>query len=246
MAEETDLPEITVLADESLQIPLIEIARLHTATHHTAVNIWFASASRMVHAIRDGADADIVITADKEALRTLENLGQIDVYATQSIATCPLVVAVRNDERNTERDITLEVMGLSRREGQVLSLVTVTDEDRPEYAMTQSVLTRSELLKDRKLNLIGATDAREARSLMAQHSAPALLLASDVFADKSLKIVQRFPDSVTAPAVYRAAVLAGESMKESRAFIEALHTAAYRAPLEAYGLGKPPAYAGRH
>lgn len=239
LAEEAYLREITILADESLQVPLVEIARMHTARNNIAVNLWFASASGMVDAIRDGADADIVITADEQALQTLEYLGQLDVYATQAIATCPLVIAVRNDERNTQRDITLELMGLKVRSETGFTLVTITTPERPEYEMTQKALTQSELLKDRTLNLIGASDAREAKRLMAEHNVPALLLASDVFTQDTLKLVQPFPDSIVPPAVYKAAVLAGNNMKESRALIDALHTPDYRQALERYGLGKP-------
>ncbi len=237
-ASEGQIREITVLADESLQIPLIELARLHTERTNTAVNLWFASAAGMVDAIRDGADADIVITADTEALQTLEYLGQLDVYATQSIASCPLVIAVRSDERATERNVTLDLMGLKPREGETLSLVTITSDDRPESKMAMKALSASEWLKDRKLNLIGASDAREAKKLMAEHNAPALLLATDVFSNRTLKVARRFPDSVVPPAVFKAAVLAGERMEESRQFIDSIHTPDYRLSLERYGLGK--------
>lgn len=240
-AEEAYLREITILADESLQVPLVDIARMHTARNNIAVNLWFTSASGMVDAIRDGADADIVITADEQALQTLEYLGQLDVYATQAIATCPLVIAVRNDERNTRRDMTLELMGLKVRSETGFTLVTIATPERTEYAMTQKALAQSELLKDRKLQLIGASDARDARRLMEEHNVPALLLASDVFTQDTLKLVQPFPDSIVPPAVYKAAVLAGNNMKDARALIEALHTPDYRHALERYGLGKPAA-----
>lgn len=238
-AEDVALREITVLADESLHVPLVELARLHAEHSKTAVNLWFASAAGMIDAIRDGADADIVITADANALQTLEYLGQLDVYATQSIAVCPLVIAVRDDEQASRRDITLELMGLGMREGEQFALITISEPSRTEYGMTQQALTRSELLKNRPLRLTGASNPREAKALMLANNSPALLLATDVFTTPGLRVAQRFPSSVVKPALYKAAVLAGDHMKESRRFIEAIQSQEYRKVLERYGLGAP-------
>lgn len=238
-AQDVSLHEITVLADENLQMPLVEIARLYTNKNGTAVNLWFTNAVGMVDAIRDGADADIVITADRQALRTLEYLGQLDVYATQAVAESPLIIAIRDDERTVERDVKLELMGLKLRSKERFALVVINAQDRVEYAMTQQALAKSELLRDRPLELIAADDARDAKRLMAEHNAPALLLAGDAFSNGSLKPVQRFPTSVVAPAVYRAAVLAGDNMQRSRAFIDALRTTDYRNAWEHYGLSQP-------
>lgn len=238
-AQEAALPEITVLADENLQMPLVEIARLYTAKNHTTVTLWFTNAVGMVDAIRDGADADIVITADTQALQTLEYLGQLDVYATQTIAESPLIIATRNNERAVERDVKLELMGLKLHSKERFTLVVINAQDRVEYAMTQQALKNSELLRDRPMELIAANDARDAKRLMEEHNAPALLLANDAFSDGSLKPLQRFPASVVTPAVYRAAVLAGDNMEQARVFIDALHTKAYRSAWEHYGLGQP-------
>lgn len=238
-AQDAALHEITVLADASLQMPLVEIARLYTTENHTAVNLWFTNTAGMVEAIRDGADADIVITADKQALQTLEYLGQLDVYATQAVAESPLIIATRGDERAVERDVKLELMGLKLRSKERFTLVVINTHDRVEYAMTQQALKKSELLRGRPLELIAANDASDAKRLMEEHNAPALLLASDAFSNDSLKALQRFPTSVVAPAVYRAAVLAGDSMEQSRAFIDALHTKTYREAWEHYGLSQP-------
>ncbi len=236
---EGELVEITVLADESLKTPLVELARLHATKAHVAVNLWFASTAGMIDAIRDGADADIVITADAEALKTLEYLGQLDVYATQSVATVPLVVAVRNDRESTQqRAIALEMMGLQWQQNDQYALVIISNPARVEHGMAEAALKNSEWLKDRNLRLIPASNMRTARRLMAEEKAPALLLASEVFASSDLQMVRRFPDSVVVPATYKAAVLAGEHMKESRAFLEALHTPLYRAPLQRYGLSE--------
>jgi molybdenum ABC transporter molybdate-binding protein len=231
------IDEITVLADDSLQLPLVELARLHSIKTNVSVTLWFTPASSMVSAIRDGADVDIVITADTNTLRTLETMGQMDVHATKIIATCPLVIAVRKDGGSAKRDIMLELTGLNLHSNEHFSLVTITAPERSEATMSEHALSLSELLKDRKLNLISANDPRDAMARMKDNDAPALLLAIDVFSHTSLSLVQRFPPSIVPPAQYRAAVLAGEHMDAAREFISATSTPEYRAIFTQYGLG---------
>ncbi len=242
-AEEGETHEITILADVALQSPLVELARLHARTYSIPVNVWFKNTAELVEAIRDGADADLVITADAQALQALTNLGQIDVYATKTIATCPLVVAVVTDAAKTKRGITLELLGLTLRNTKPLTLVTIASRNSSENEMSALALARSEIFKDRTVRIIASQNVEDAKRNMKRYNAPALLLATDVFSDTSLSLLQRFPSNIVPPAEYKAAVLAGDAMKDSRQFITSLGSEPYRNILERYGLATPEASA---
>lgn len=222
--------DITVLADESLRIPLARIARDYTGRTRTAVTVWFASAGVMTNAIREGADADIVITADEDALKALESSGQIDVYATQGIVTSPLVIAVAAGDE--PREGTIDLMQWRYREDATFRLVAIESEHSLEQRLSKRVFAESELLKARKVEPIIAQDVAQAVRLMEREDAPGLLLAVDVFSRPNLRVVQRFPDIAT----YKAAVLAGERMAASRDFIHALRGMEALTIFSAYGL----------
>jgi len=224
--------DFTVLADESLRIPLTRIARDYTVRTKASLTLWFASAGRMTDSIREGADADIVITADDDALKALEFSGQIDVYATQAIVSSPLVLAVVGDTDRKGREAGLGFMNWRYRDGAPLRLVVIDATHSLEQRLSEQALTRSELLRARSLAPVHVATSAQAIAAMKREDIPGLLLAVDVFSRENLQVAQRF----STVATYKAAVLAGERMAASRDFIAWLHSEEARLLFTQFGL----------
>jgi ABC-type molybdate transport system substrate-binding protein len=210
------------LADTSLRIPLSLIVRDYSAREGRPVTLWFASTGAMIDAIREGADADIVITADATALTLLEQSGQIDVYATKPVASSPLVLAAPTGTTKPWRFDSSATM----------PLVVIASPHSLEDPLSQKALAESSVLKNRTIDTHARSTVDDAVTLMQSHQFPGLLLAAEVFSLPKLEVVHRFNWT----ADYKAAVLAGEHMAASRHFIVALAEPSAHNHFKAYGL----------
>lgn len=228
--------DLTVLADESLRIPLARIARDYTSRTQASVTLWFASTGSMTSTIREGADVDIVITADDKALKTLEHSGQIDVYATQSIVSSPLVIAVAGGAG----DAAFDLLSWRYNDENASRLVVIESPHSLEQRLSEKAFASSELLRDRKAEPVTAANIEQAVATMKSEHIPGLLLAVEVFSRNDVRVVQRFPEAIVSPAIYKAAVLAGDRMVASRNFIRALEGPEASAVFTAYGLSSAP------
>jgi ABC-type molybdate transport system substrate-binding protein len=240
---EPEPQEITVLADEALRVPLTRMARSYAAAYNVTVTTWFSRTGEMTASLREGSEVDLVLTADPTVLKDLEYAGQIDVYATQPIATSPLVLALPEMEGGRGA---LDLLEWRYREEGALPLVLVEGPHRIEAPMTAQALTRSELLARTAIRRMPVGTVDEAVATMHTEGVAGLLLAVDVFSHPGLQVVQRFPPELVAPASFRAAVLAGEDMASARDFLKHVRSREAEPDWLAYGLTPVvPAASGR-
>lgn len=228
--------DLTILADEHLRLPLTLVARDYSVHGKGSVTLWFVKTPAMVDTIRDGADADVVITADKSAIAQLENSGQINVYATQTIATSPLVVAASEKSPLVTSSNTLSLLDWRFNSAQARHIITITGQDNAQKIMVDKAFNHSDLLRDSHIERVEVSSLKQAFASMETLNYPALMLAVDAFSQPGIRIIQRFPNTIVAPARFKVAILAGEHMQPAHDFIAFLQRQKAQELLKSYGL----------
>lgn len=228
--------DLTILADEHLRLPLTLVARDYSRHGKGSVTLWFVETPAMVDTIRDGADADMVITADKSAIAQLENSGQINVYATQTIATSPLVVAASEQSPLISSSNTLSLLDWRFNSTETRHIITITGQDTTQRIMVDKAFDRSDLLRNSSIKRYEVRSLKQAFSSMETLYYPALMLAVDAFSQPGIRIIQRFPNNIVAPARFKVAILASDHMQPAHDFIAYIQRPKAQELLKSYGL----------
>lgn len=239
-ARSIDLPQVHILADPSLMLPLTHIARNYSRNYHVAITTSFASNNEQKERITQGMEADIFITTRNDTLKDLKNQGLVDVYSQHAIARNRLVIATLADnplELILIRNLPMASI-LSKQSG----IFTFAIGD-PEY---QSVGTYSlEALRNFNLAIELEPYFLFLRSPVNLHKAIAadrsygIMLQSDVARDRDIKKLDVFPEDTHSPIIYQAVVVASKHMEDARKFMEHLTSADALATLKEYGFEAP-------
>lgn len=228
--------DLTILADEYLRLPLSLISRAYSAQGKGVVTLWFVKAVAMVDTIGEDADADLVITSDHATITHLENSGQINVYATDTIVMTPLVIAVAKNVSLASTSNTLSLLDWRYNRQEPQRIIVLNNGDAILKRMTEKALLRSDLLNSGTIKPFIVTSIKDAITRMKSKKHPALLLASDAFSEPDIRVIQRFPNSIVAPAQFKAAILAGEHMSNAKDFLQFLKTPTAQYYFKLYGL----------
>ncbi len=214
-----DHPTISLLADESLSLPLTEIARQFSAAHGVSVTCTYAPPLQNMHEINEGASADVFVTAYGALLQQLRRNGMADVYSLHQVASARLAYM-----RIPSRD--------SYPGGVVIPSPTLNPEGvpaehlaagAPEWKHKVHYVASSALLAEamERLGAIGITYETEARRLPGLSISPV-------------------KDSSQLPQVsFEAIVVAGENMDRSRILLDYLQSDAAKAVFRRYGFETP-------
>lgn len=212
-------PVISVLADESLTLPLSEITRRFSRQKRISIICTFAPPLTNVHTIDEGEPADLLITAYSGLMDQLRRKGLVDVYSQRSVAGARLTF-VRSAEGGvppsgirTSGPILIPAPTLNS-EGRVAEAYVESLKAQPIYTASASLLARE--LK--KTGGAGMTYSTELKRL------PGLLPHS-------------FADVETPPPVvmFEGIVVAGENMDASRLLMSYLGSAEAKQIFSKYG-----------
>lgn len=215
-----ELPSLTVLADQSLSVPLTEIARAYSAANKTTVNVSFAPARIQAARIEEGEAADLVISAHPGWIGELKAQGLIDIYSQTPLAKNRLVLA-----GNAKSTLMLKLEPNLRLADAIKSVsrepfLVVGD---PEYLVegiyTQEALDRLNLRAGIEPIIFRFRDINHIRRMIAEQNAFGILYKTNVLHTPNIKIIDIFPESAHVPIIYQAAVVAGDNMAEARRFL---------------------------
>lgn len=74
-------PEISILADKNLLVPLTEIARRYNREQHLHMSVIAYDGGDIISRIRDGLPVDVVISGDLQVQKALQSSGVIDLQS---------------------------------------------------------------------------------------------------------------------------------------------------------------------
>ena len=91
---------LTILADESLMLPLARLTRDYATTTHTPLTVVVNNSAQAEHQIEQGLEAHVIITGDYPLLARLTDQGLTDVSSRRPVARTGLaLVATREDSK---------------------------------------------------------------------------------------------------------------------------------------------------
>jgi molybdate transport system substrate-binding protein len=229
---------LTVFAAASLKEALDRQAKEFEASTGSKVIVSYGASSALARQIESAAPADVFISADVDWM---------DYVARRNL----LVPDTRVDLlRNTLVLIAPAGSTASLRIGPRFALAAALGKEKLAMANPDSVpagkygkaaLEKLGVWADVAKHVARADTVRAALALVSRGEAPfGIVYATDVQADKGVKIVDAFPSDSHRPIVYPAAVLASSKSPAAKPFLAYLHSAPAKATWEKYGFAPAP------
>lgn len=232
-------PNLTILTDESMLLPLAQIARDYASESRTSLTIVVKNAEEAQKQIEQGLEAHLLITANEALIEQLTAQGLTNVSSRKPIARTQLALVTAGDlgeQANLARRISFA------------SILAATP-NLPIYADSPATLegARAQALLN-GYEFSGALAARLAvksshdEVITALRDAPslALVLATEAVAEPDIRVVSLLHDEVSLPVTYDVVVLGSELMEASQAFANYLLNRPTRSIFARFGY-QPPA-----
>lgn len=230
---------LTVFAAASLKEALDDAGALYARTHGVRLRTAYAATPALARQIRDGAPADVFVSADRDWMDVLQREGRIDARSRRDVAGNALVLVVP-----AARRVAAPVL----RRGADLRAVLGPD-GRIAMAMADSVpagrYARAALqwlgawpaLRPR---VVETENVRVALQLVARGEVPlGIVYASDAAAEPRVRVLARLPAASHPRIAYPAARVSTSRHPQAAAFVAWLGTPAAQAVLRRHGFAPP-------
>jgi molybdate transport system substrate-binding protein len=210
-------PSLTIFAAASMTTALNEIAASWTAKTGQRPSIVYASSAVHARQIKQGAPADIFISADESWADFLEKAKLLRPGTRHNFVGNDLVLIAPADSKATlkiEPGFDLAgAIGSGR-----LAVCTVAS--CPGGMYVREALTHLGVWEKVEPRLAQASNIRGALNLVARGEAPfGIVYATDANADRSVRVIGTFPADSHSPIVYPVAILASSKHSEAQSFV---------------------------
>lgn len=225
-----------VLAAASLQESLTAAADAWTRKGHARPVVSFAGSSALARQIASGAPADMFVSADEDWMNDVAAKGLIQPRTRVSFLANSLVLIAPAKSR-----LQLTVaprFPLARALGAQGRLAMADPNAVPAGKYGKAALTRLQVWPTVQSRVVGAENVRAAMLLVSRGEAPlGIVYATDALADRSVKVVGRFPAGSHAPITYPLALLKTARHPEAEGFRRFLLSREGRGIFARYGFG---------
>lgn len=225
--------EVTVFAAASLSTALERVAEVWAAeTGHVAI-MSYAGSSALANQIRQGAPADIFISASEDWMDAIEDSGDLRQGSRRDLLGNTLVlVAHGHDMAPVTIDEALDLAGMLRDERLAMAMVDAV----PAGVYGKAALTALGLWEGVEPLVAQSDNVRAALAFVAQNEAPlGIVYATDAIAEDKVSIIGTFPESSHEPITYPAAITAQSESPVAEAFLEYLASDPARAIWQEFG-----------
>ena len=224
---ELDHPPLRIYAAASLTDAVGVLVEAYGAENDAPVSTSFGGSSALARQIRDGAPADVLLSASPEWIEFLQD--------ADAVAGEPVVVARNRLVAVAPRDGPVPVAGAvslleSLAEG---DRVGIADAGVPAGEYARAALSSLGLLDSFRAHLAGQADVRAVLHAVEQGEVRAGFVYSTDAAVADVAVLFTFEASSHPPIEYQAVALRGASNPEAaRAFLDYLHSDTARSVLE--------------
>lgn len=196
--------DITVFAAASLKTALDRIVATQTATSGDKIVVSYAGSSKLAQQIKEGAPADIFISASTDWMDDLAKADEIDAASRVDLLGNRLVlVSAKADAPKVELNDRTDLAGML--DGGKLAMAMV--ESVPAGVYGKQALTRLGLWASVEPHVAQAENVRAALTLVAAGEAPlGVVYATDAHAEPKVSVVATFPEDSHDPITYPAAI----------------------------------------
>lgn len=228
--------EVTVFAAASLTDALDRIAADWTDAGGATVVTSYAGSSALARQIREGAPADIFISASPDWMDALEASGDLRPGTRRDILGNRLVLIAHGDADPVTIDADLDLPALLS--GGRLSMALV--DAVPAGIYGRAALTHLGLW-DAVAPLVAQSDnVRAALAFVARNEAPlGIVYATDAAAQDAVSVIGTFPADSHPPITYPAALTAQSDAAQAQAFLDHLSSDAARQVWARFGFTLP-------
>lgn len=228
--------EVTVFAAASLTDALDRIAADWTDAGGAAVVTSYAGSSAMARQIREGAPADIFISASPDWMDALEASGDLRPGTRRDILGNRLVLIAHGDADPVTIDADLDLPALL--DGGRLSMALV--DAVPAGIYGRAALTHLGLWEAVAPLVAQSDNVRAALAFVARNEAPlGIVYATDAAAQDAVSVIGTFPADSHPPITYPAALTAQSDAAQAQAFLDHLSSDAAREVWARFGFTLP-------
>lgn len=227
-------PNITVLADESLMLPLADLTRDYAKRTHTPVTVVVKNTADAERQIGQGLEAHLVLTANRHLLDQITDQGSADVSSRHTIVRARLALVTTHRVRDSLNLAERISFAAILRATDALP-VLATDETTPAGAQAKALLSGQEFSENLRQRLIVEPGTEELFDTLRDENALALVLATSSIGEPDIRILSLLPDSLIPAVHYEIVVLGSELMNESSAFAYYLTSRQAQAIWKHYG-----------
>ncbi len=217
------LSNLTILADASVSLAISKLARDYARQKNTAVATSFIGKDAQNTEITEGAEANILITPNKEWLDSLQEQGLIDIYSRIEFARGNMALIGNNNSQ-------LNMMISANAE--TAPLIAAMQAEQALLLPSPDTIYSGRFAKN-ALRQVGWMDALEPYTLYIKDSAQiremvsgdnffTIVPESEAIGRADARIIGVFPDNKDNILHYYAAVIAGEDMNSARDFLSYL------------------------
>lgn len=234
-------PNLTIMADPSLLLPLAELAREYSKTTGTPLTIVAEDGRDPAIRIEQGFEAHVLLSADPTLVARLAQSGLIDVFGTLSFARTQLALVAPNELKQTlafAKHISFAALLFSHPELPIY----ISDPSTPEGLRAQKLMEGREFSSEIAARAQMKPDREAVLEAIKASPGFGLILAADAVATPGVTILSLLPEETSEPVRYDAVVLASEAMSPARRFTRFLTSEEARAIFSHYGF-QPPAIA---
>jgi molybdate transport system substrate-binding protein len=230
--------ELTVFAAASTTEVIAEAAKRYEQAHATHVTTSFGSSSTLAKQIKEGAGADVFVSADEDWMDDLAKAGAIQVDTRVDLLANSLVLVAPKG-----KGFSVKVSKEFDFAGALPSVKRIAVAD-PEH-VPAGIFSRQSLealgwwegLKDR---MAPTLDVRAALRLVEMGEADAgIVYSTDARASEKVEVVAEFPEETHKPIRYPVAACS-KAGPEARKFVEFLRSEGMSAVYKEHGFGVPP------
>ncbi len=226
--------DITVLADPSLSVPLVRIARRYGEIYNISVSTSFGSSKNHIAQIREGQEGDIFITAKTSWIKQLQQEGLMDVYSRTSIARNQLAIVAplaRKGQVDSLPRISLQMME-SKHE---MSFALGDPEYVAEGTYTLETLSYYKLGGDLEPFYSILNSSYSLKNTIANHDAYGAIFYTDALLYPDITHIETVDEKAHQPIIYQAATVVGENMDQAGHFLNFLRGNIAQAIFREYG-----------
>jgi molybdate transport system substrate-binding protein len=228
---------VTVFAAASLKEALAEQTRRFESETGNQVTVAYGGSNALARQIDAGAPASIFISADLDWMDYLERRGLLVPGSRVNLLRNELVLVEPASAHTTLRILPGFDLAAALAGGK---LAMANPDSVPAGKYGKAALTALGAWGKVEKQVVRTDNVRAALALVARgEAALGIVYRTDALADKTVRIVDAFPESTHAPVVYPAALLAPARSPAAKLLLDFLRSAAARALWQKYGFGNP-------
>lgn len=227
--------DVTVFAAASLKEALDDQARQFERATGNRVVIAYGASNALARQIESGAPADLFISADRD---WMNDVGQKNLLmpGTQVALLRNALVLIAPASSKSALKIAPHFPLAAALGSDKLAMANPDSVPAGKYG--KAALEQLGVWSSVERQVARAENVRAALALVSRGEAPlGIVYATDAYADKGVRIVDRFPATSHRPIVYPAAVTAASKSPAAKALLDYLGSAAARSTWEKYGFG---------